>query len=806
MDAMCFRYGDDTWQMQWFPPTLSRPTSFLPLAYWLSSHSQGSFVMQRFSGMTPRVVKTVKDKGNRRGMRSQKTTFRFRPALEQLEERSVLSGGQFLTWGVDNITAPYTLNENVTGPYTLNLYASPDVAPTVSGWTINWGDGSPAEPITGNPSTVTHEFPISPLASFNITAQAHTTAGTFDANTGPGSVLLEPFVSDPWFALRYPTYMALDGAGNLYVTNRDSNDVVRFDPAGNYLGVFIPSGDHGLNQPRGMTFNAAGELFIGSSNTDEVLRYNSAGVFQGKFVPAGSGLDSPSALAFGPDGALYVSSSTTNQVLRYDGVTGAPLGAFVAAGSAGLSFPLDMIFGPDGHLYVSSASTDQVLRYDGATGAPIGSGVFVPAGSGGLDSPRGLAFGPDGNLFVVNRPNESVLRYDGTTGAFLDIYVAPGAGVLDDPSDLLFDAAGDLLVASNSSEAIVRVSGPLAPAPPEPVPTVAAYLPFPARLATDGWIEADGGAKDTRTGIVWSSNLTNEKGSASYNWAPGAADAMIDAGYKDWRIPTLQELQTAAANGAGSHLDLQGYGGSPHLSSTDAGKIKGFEYAWAVNLTTGVASRVTKTSGIHWVVVRDTSANIGSLSDSPDPITQGSTMTLTANGVNSLAAQVAFYRDTNNNNELDVGTDLHLGTDATGDDGWKLLVPIASNLPTGTYRYFAQAADANDVWGNVVWTTNTVQKARGKTSASSFTSSDGGLVLLYGSLRDAATALDDEPVLSSNADLTVTPWGADPRAKAHVLANDQRLTGDGVTTPHQSTQTKSLDTLFEGDLAWVFGI
>src|SRR5437763_13726880 len=80
-------------------------------------------------------------------------------------------------------------------------------------------------------------------------------------------------------------------------------------------------------------------------------------------------------------------------------------------------------------LFVSSGNTNSILRYDGTSGAPLGA--FVSAGSGGLDSPQGLTFGPDGSLYVSSSGNDSILRYDGATGAFQSVFVASGSGGLD---------------------------------------------------------------------------------------------------------------------------------------------------------------------------------------------------------------------------------------------------------------------------------------------------------------------------------------------------------------------------------------
>jgi DNA-binding beta-propeller fold protein YncE len=86
----------------------------------------------------------------------------------------------------------------------------------------------------------------------------------------------------------------------------------------------------------------------------------------------------PDGMKFGADGHLYVASQDSNEVHAFDGATGAPLGAFVAAGAGGLAQPLDVRFGPDGALYAASFGTGQVLRFQGPAGSNPGAFEAVP--------------------------------------------------------------------------------------------------------------------------------------------------------------------------------------------------------------------------------------------------------------------------------------------------------------------------------------------------------------------------------------------------------------------------------------------
>ena len=197
--------------------------------------------------------------------------------------------------------------------------------------------------------------------------------------------------------------LVLHTDGKLYISNSETDSILRYDPATEVVDVFVSSGSGGLDDPQGLVFGGDGHLYVNSGNTDEVLRFDgSDGSFLGAFVTGGSGgLDAPRRLVFS-GGDLYVSSWRTHQVLRYDGATGDFDGVFVGDDpgttsmdeSGGLYKPKGLLFGSDGSLYVASDFTDNVLRYDGTTGAFLGE--FVTAGSGGLSRPSGIRFGQTG--------------------------------------------------------------------------------------------------------------------------------------------------------------------------------------------------------------------------------------------------------------------------------------------------------------------------------------------------------------------------------------------------------------------------
>lgn len=71
-----------------------------------------------------------------------------------------------------------TVNEDAI--YTLNLATTnPDQLP-INSWTINWGDGSPAQTVSGNPSSVTHVF--ADAGPYTINASVTDSQGSYAAS------------------------------------------------------------------------------------------------------------------------------------------------------------------------------------------------------------------------------------------------------------------------------------------------------------------------------------------------------------------------------------------------------------------------------------------------------------------------------------------------------------------------------------------------------------------------------------------------------------------------------------------------
>jgi DNA-binding beta-propeller fold protein YncE len=260
-------------------------------------------------------------------------------------------------------------------------------------------------------------------------------------------------------------------------------EVLRYDgQTGAFINKVVADTDpHNPYDPRGVVRGPHHSLFVGDlgdlGNLDGTGRPGRLAQFDEKTgawirdlsptVPFTTD-NGPRGVVIGPDGLLYVAVRNFNplggEVMRFNPATGAFLGDFVDSNSTNdLNRPEGLVFGPDGNLYVTSfrsdaSDTDKILVFKGTTGAYLGK-IDLDQ----VNQPRAFAqallFGPGGKLFVPitgSGPDTGkVRRYDVSTGTF-DVFIPPSAsgGLLGMPWYLTFGDTDPATLAFPSSESL----------------------------------------------------------------------------------------------------------------------------------------------------------------------------------------------------------------------------------------------------------------------------------------------------------------------------------------------------------------
>lgn len=270
------------------------------------------------------------------------------------------------------------------------------------------------------------------------------------------------------YDLGLPLGVAVDRAGNLFITERNSSCVSKVVPAGYIVPVA------GTSYPRG----------------EEKGKAHGDG---GKAVKAR--LQFPHDAAVDSDGNLFIIDSLRIRKVSTDGTitTVAGDGTQISgkdgdkAAESGIPLLGGLAVDRDGNVHFSEAGTDRVRKVTrGVLTTVAGSGQEGFAGDGGkateakLNQPHALAFDQHGNLYIADYANRRVRKVtpdgtittiagNGTKGARGDGSEATAAE-LNAISGLTVDPAGNLLIADAGEHRVRMVVG--AAQPPRTTRTV----------------------------------------------------------------------------------------------------------------------------------------------------------------------------------------------------------------------------------------------------------------------------------------------------------------------------------------------
>jgi sugar lactone lactonase YvrE len=312
--------------------------------------------------------------------------------------------------------------------------------------------------------------------------------------------------------LKDPDGVDVDSAGHLFVADRGNNRIRRIDAvtgvittvAGN--GSAGDSGDGGpataaaLRKPSDVFIDGAGNVFIADTENSRIrcvdaatgvittVAGNGADGFSGDGGPATAArIRKPQGVFVDGAGNLFIADTDNNRIRRVDAATGiittvAGSGAAGFSGDGGpataaaLRKPEDVFVHGAGAIFIADRDNHRIRRVNAMTGvistiAGTGTGGFAgdggPATSARLDKPAALCVsGVD--LFIADRDNNRIRRVDLLIGvittcagngsaAFAGDGGAATAASIDRAEGVAIDLAGDLEIGDTGNERIREV-------------------------------------------------------------------------------------------------------------------------------------------------------------------------------------------------------------------------------------------------------------------------------------------------------------------------------------------------------------
>jgi len=310
-------------------------------------------------------------------------------------------------------------------------------------------------------------------------------------------------------ALWTPRGLALDAMGNVIFADNTNRRVRKVSAAG-VITAFAGTGEVGsggdggqakdatFNSPTGVAIDAAGNVYISDSNTHRVRKVAPDGVIT---TVAGTGvgfgayngdgilakdaeLAGPQGLAVDKDGNLYIADRNNNRIRKVSVADGkintvAGTGLFGFSGDGGLAteadlaLPTGVAVDAAGNIYIADQGNNRIRKvnaFDKKITTIAGTGIAGFSGDGeqsvnaqiNLSFPSFLTVDAAGNLFFADRNNNRIRKIAANTGVISTVVgtgslgfngdgTAPGGTNLTLPVGVVVNSAGNLFFSDSTN-------------------------------------------------------------------------------------------------------------------------------------------------------------------------------------------------------------------------------------------------------------------------------------------------------------------------------------------------------------------
>jgi tripartite motif-containing protein 71 len=282
---------------------------------------------------------------------------------------------------------------------------------------------------------------------------------------GAGGALmnfLRDFGSEGWHEgqFYYPKADAIDGNGNVWVTDSGNDRIEEFSSHGAFVTHYGSEGTGNLQfkGPYGIAINqSTGNIYVADSGNNRIQEISSSGTFIRSFGSYGSEtgkLNHPDGLALDAEGNVWVADTANNRIQEFS-ASGVFIAAYGSKGSGEGQFsePEGLTFSGS-NVYVADSANNRIEELS-SKGAYINQFGSAGKGSGEFSTPAAIAADPAGNLYVTDNGNGRVEEF-ASNGKFLASFAASGSAErqLKWPEGIAIDSAGDMYVADAGNDRI----------------------------------------------------------------------------------------------------------------------------------------------------------------------------------------------------------------------------------------------------------------------------------------------------------------------------------------------------------------
>jgi DNA-binding beta-propeller fold protein YncE len=248
-----------------------------------------------------------------------------------------------------------------------------------------------------------------------------TTGNVYVLDKGDFSGRVQKFNADggfisQWYSYQWATGLAVDSAGNIFVSEIEGARVLKFEPDGTEItrwgGFGQDNGKFGI--PYCVAVDTSGNVYVGDTSWvihSRIQKFDSDGGYSGKW-DAGAGEDSVLPdLAVDTAGNVYVLEEGVAAIQKFSS-GGSLLKEWGSQGSGDgqFDYPSGVAVDTAGNVYVADTGNNRVQKFT-SEGTFITKWGSSGMGNGEFDGPAKLAVDSAGNVYVLDIWNSRVQKF-----------------------------------------------------------------------------------------------------------------------------------------------------------------------------------------------------------------------------------------------------------------------------------------------------------------------------------------------------------------------------------------------------------
>ena len=240
--------------------------------------------------------------------------------------------------------------------------------------------------------------------------------------------------------LNFPSGVAVDGSGNVYIADTNNNAIKEWNPATQQVTTLVSSG---LSSPSGVAVDGSSNVYMADYGNNAIKEWSAATHLVTTLVS--SGLFSPQRVAVDGSGNVYIAEiGAGNIAIKEWNPSTQQLTTLV---SSGLLLPSGVAVDGSGNVYIVDAELDAIEEWSASTH------LVTTLVSSGLVNPGAVAVDGSGNVYFANAGNNPIKEWSAATQQVTTL-VSSG---LVSPQGVAVDGSGNVYIADSNNNAIKMI-------------------------------------------------------------------------------------------------------------------------------------------------------------------------------------------------------------------------------------------------------------------------------------------------------------------------------------------------------------